>query len=440
MSLLFDWERFLLKRNLRKNLFKNLASFSCAVIGFSVTLLSIGYFSGYDKALSNQGKEALDYGFFMLTEKKKVSVGDSPLKLVETRRPNLESCIDALGDEDVEYGLCFSYFFPDSAQIYFGESGVGAVNFAPVFSFEFCETKKDSLLGGYLPLEESLEVCLVNEAFAKEYPNLMGGGAFSFSKTYTYGENKDTSRFDYRMEVAGVVKDFPFMSTPKVYYSYLALEAFFFNRKVGTLKQSVFSMVDGADAFAPQGSYSRYAFFLSDAAVSNIPPEVLSNGEGLCAYGAIHTSMESFFLLSKSFASSLALFSSVSLAGLIIVLAMNNYAHFTSKKKENAILIALGAKRKQIETIYASEAILICVGSSLFSLLLSWPFSLAANSFFRWKFGLRDIVSIPFFSWRGFPFLLEIILFGFSFLVAWASKIPFRFVKMDDLIEELRDE
>lgn len=440
MALFFDWKRFLLYRNLRKNLAKNVSVFFCAVIGFSVSLLSIGYFSGYQNALSKQGKEALDYGLFSLTEKKKISVGDSPLKLVETRRPNLESCVDAFEGKCVEYGLCFSYFFPDSSQIYFEADRTGIASFSPVFSFEFCESKKSSLLRGIIPLEESLELCLVNEAFSKEYPQVKVGNVFSFSKTYSCGENKDTDRLDYQMEVAGVVKDFPFMSTPKVYYSYLALEAFFTNRRIGGGTKNIFSWVDEADSFSPFGSYCRYAFFLSDDEVDEIPASLLSNGEGLCAFGSVKTSMESFLLLSKSFASSLLLFSLLSLIGLVIVLAMNNYANFTAKKKETAILIALGSSRKRIEWIYVIEAMFVCVGSSLLSLLLSWPLSLLANMFFEWKFGLSNIVSIPFFSWLGWPFLLEILFLCFSAFIGWTSKIPFSFVKMSDLVEELRDE
>ena len=438
MGILFDWKRFLLRRNLRKNLIKNLASSFCALIGFSILLLSIGYFSGYERALSNQGKEALDYGVFTLSEKRKVSMGDSPLKLVETRRPNLESCIDAFGKEGIEYGLCFSYFFPESSIISFGEESSDLISLCPVFSFESCEVKTNSLLKGHIPLEETIDVCLVNEAFANAYPDTELGNVLSFSKSYSFAEDKEKRVFEYRMTIDGVVKDFPFMSTPKVYYSYLGLEAFFMRQKA--FSDNVCSLVEQADASSAYGSYSRYAFFLTDEGVAKIPPSFLSAKEGLCAFGTTYTAMESFFVLSKSFSSSLILFSFVSLSGLTIVLAMNNYANFTSRKKENAILLALGAKRRDIEKLYVAEAVLVCFVSFLLSLIVSFPLSALANRFFEWKFGLRGLVAIPYFSWFGLPLTLEVTLALFAFSIALISKVPFAFIKTNDLMEELRDE
>lgn len=438
MAVFFGWKRFILKRNLRKNRIKNLASSFCALIGFSILLLSVGYFSGYEKALSNQGKEALDYGVFTLSEKRRVSVGNSPLKLVETRRPNLESCIDAFGNDGIEYGFCFSYFFPESSVVTFDEKSSDLIGFSPVFSFELCEAKRNSLLKGRIPLEETIDVCLVNEAFVNSYPQTRLGDELSFSKTYAFSEDKESRRLEYRMTIEGVVKDFPFMSTPKIYYSYLGLESFFMRQRA--LGDSLFSLVEQADASSAYGSYSLYAFFLTDESVDDIPSSILSAKEGLCAFGATYTAMESFFMLSKSFSSSLSLFSLVSLMGLTVVLAMNNYANFTSKKKENAILLALGARRKEIEKLYVAEALLICFGSSSLALVVSFPLSALANGFFEWKFGLNGLVSIPYFSWFGVPLLLEGILALFAFLIAMISKVPFAFVKMNDLMEELRDE
>ena len=145
-------------------------------------------------------------------------------------------------------------------------------------------------------------------------------------------------------------------------------------------------------------------------------------------------------MLNQSFSSSLALFSALSILGVCLILGMSNYSNFIAQKKENAELLALGAKKKDIFGIYFSEAFALCSLSAALAFLLALPINSLANLFFESKFGIAGIIAIPLLKFQGIPMLLEVVFLLLAFAISLLSSFPLLRAKGRELLEELRDE
>ena len=436
------WTGLFLRRNLKANLAKDLACFFAALLGNASLLLSIGYFSGYEAAIEDQSHLAPDYGLFRVSEKKRVSAGDSPLQLVETRRPYLETCLDAVGESDIQWGLDFSRFFPEAVNLQLTEEEKLTAKMVPVYSFLSLPSWKPKVLSGEWPREDSIGFCAVNRRFAEEFSKNNAPGDVEFivhTEAKIDGAMQEEER-TFRFSITCVIEDFSFLSAPKIYYSYLGLESLFVGTLFGETGKSVFQLVKEAEPNSPLSNYSRLAFCYCESDVAKAVEISKKQSTGLSFSGEMQQMVTSFRMLNQSFSSSLALFSALSILGVCLILGMSNYSNFIAQKKENAELLALGAKKKDIFGIYFSEAFALCALSAALAFLLAPPINSLANLFFETKFGIAGIIAIPLLKFQGIPMLLEVVFLVLAFAISLLSSFPLLRAKGRELLEELRDE
>ena len=292
-------------------------------------------------------------------------------------------------------------------------------------------------------LADSIDFCLVNEAFAKRYQQIATGDSIRIPYSYEVenSEGKIEAFYgDFDFEIMKIVKDFPFMSSPKIYYSYSALESYF---KEKTLPSgiSVYDFVDQAKDNSSYSAYARFAFCESYEDADKLCALCSSKDEGVIASSNVAAAVESFSLLSKGTTWSLFAFTLISLLSVAIVMGMSNYSSFLEERKERAILSSLGAFRGQVDSISYFEALLCGLASGCLSLLLCPLATFGGNTLFQSKFGLENLIDIPLSNFLGVPFLIPLIVLVFSvFFNLLCCFFPLLRANAGNLNEELRDE
>jgi ABC-type antimicrobial peptide transport system permease subunit len=117
------------------------------------------------------------------------------------------------------------------------------------------------------------------------------------------------------------------------------------------------------------------------------------------------------------------------------------YHSFLQRRKEAAILSALGARKADLEWIYEAEPLGVNLLSALGALLISYPLSWFLSHLFAKKLGLSSLVSIPYLSAFGIPFLPIVTLFLFALcLTFFGVALPLHIANRKNLCEELREE
>lgn len=433
-----NWQVSFLKKNLKKHLGKNLICIATASLGLVAGLLSFGYFKGNDAAITKQARTAIDYRTFRLQEETKASVASSPLSIIETRRPTENECFDLLGDIQAEVRLDFSYFIPEASVFSFEGENQDPVSLYPVFSFD------DPLLWNEEEsIGDNIEICLVNKAFAARYPNigLWDTIRVPYSCEVEDSEGKREAFYgDFDFDIAKIIEDFPFMSSPKIYYSYSAFETYFKETLLPN-GSTVYDFVESSKDNSSYSAFSRYAFCETYEDADRLAEATSSTEEGVIASNNVRTAADSFSMLSKGTSWSLLAFTIISLASVAVVMGMSNYSSFLEERKERAILASLGAFRREVDVISYIEALLSGLLSGVLSLLLCPLAAYGGNLLFQTKFGLDNLIDIPLASYLGIPFLVPLIVLAFaSFFNLLCCFFPLAKANHCDLSEELRDE
>ncbi len=433
-----NWQMSFLKKNLKKHLGKNLVCIATASLGLVSGLLSFGYFKGNEAAIAKQARSAIDYRTFRLQEETKASVASSPLSIIETRRPTENECFDLLNDIQAEVCLDFSYFIPEASVFSFEGENQDPVSLYPVFSFD------DPLIWGEEEsIGDSTGICLVNKAFATRYSDigLWDKIRVPYSCEVEDSEGKRVAFYgDFDFEIVKIVEDFPFMSSPKIYYSYSAFQEYFKETSLPN-NSTVYDFVRDSKDNSFYSAFSRYAFCKTFEDADRLAEMNASTKEGVVASNNVRTAVESFSMLSKGTSWSLLAFTIISLASVAVVMGMSNYSSFLEERKERAILASLGAFRREVDWISYIEALLSGLFSGFLSLLLCPLAAYGGNLLFQTKFGLDNLIDIPLIKYLGIPFLIPLIVLAFAALFnLLCCFFPLTKANHCDLNEELRDE
>lgn len=437
--------RFLL-RNLKRNAFKDSMCFLSGVIGFAALLISFGFLVGNMPAMEKEQGNNLCYLEASISKRSQIEIPGSSFTLVKRTRPEKEEAARALeGIESYELVDDYSFFFPANMTFSVDGKVYEPCSFQPVFDITLFEHGSNMLTQGELPQGRNFDECIVNTEFIDTYGTEILGKTINVSSrsVVSIGDKQQELFVDASLKVTAVVKEFGFLNVPRIYYSYPMLRNHLHEQKIldefGD-ETSLAKMVADAKEDSQYSSYSSLIFLHDPKEVPKLYHIIEANTEmeiTSLSYGL----RESFASLSTAFSSSLVLFVGIALVGLALILGMASYSSLIAGKKENAILTVIGAKRKDVLSIYVFEAIVLCVGSAALAFglspLLQWLFNLLLQR----EFDVFGLVNIPYESYLGIPFLSEIILFGFALLLGFLSSfIPMMVNKKMPIVEELRDE
>lgn len=430
----------LYKRKFKKEIKRSVISVSMGLLMFSSVLLFFGLIEGGTRFLSDGEDRSLLYLSSKITAKSKVEIQGTSVFLTRSTRP-LEKDARKLfeGFDSVHIENDYSYFFPNSLP--FRQNGYlhDSVSFCPIWDISLRDRTRSFLLQGEYPSGSSLDYVLINEEMAKKLVDPLGAYIETSYESSFESEGKvENISLSFRFEVLGIVKDFAFLSLPRVYYSFPAFEAKMKETAVGN--GTVYEVVRNSDSDQDVSAFSYNVFFSERDAkgIKELSKEIESKYE---LSNVLWSSQEGFSSLWKALEIVVIPFLIVEIALAFFALSAITRSSFVEQRKFLAMLDALGMpndwRYRYFEDVLAANSLLATLLAFIASKPLSSLFSLCLEK----KFGLSDLLVVPYSDFMGVPFFLPLL---FSLLLVllllFAGRVPLYVLSKKSLARELKDE
>lgn len=437
------WKWRMMFRNYKSNLFKNVFSIISATLGYLVLLISLGFYNGSNVLLEKEKDNSLSYLDASISKKVSYSIDGSPLSLTRSERPTLEESKEYLKDfKSLEIKNDYSYFLPNYHSFKLNGFSHDSISFSGIKDITLKNRKRDFLTKGEAPTGNSLNYCLVNESFLKDVDADPIGKRVTLKNDISVerdGIYEDIS-IDLSMLVIGVVKEFSFLSSPKIYYSYPSFESYLLRKELPKFSCSLSEFLKEEHYQSNYFSYALKIFFSEEDAkgLENFSKKESNEITFSSTSFEINSSFESLY---KSFSEALIPFLIIEFIGVGCISFSLAYHSYLQKRKESAILSSLGARESDLKTLYQLEQAFNGIISSVLALVLSFPLEILISFYLSNKFSLKNLINIPYMSFLGVPIFPIVVVFLFSFLISsLGSYIPFIISRKKNLVEELRDE
>ena len=294
--------------------------------------------------------------------------------------------------------------------------------------------------------KNDIGVCYVNHLYAESHKEILGKRIeLSLKIPFDYLSIHEEVELFYNFEVKGVLNEFPFLNTPKVYYSYPCLKRELQSIRLERISEAFsgdISVYDCVELNLGGCAKSEYLLYFHDLAEMDKVFELMAVEGDMVLSSSCYMGYSSLLTLSNAFELCLWLLFGICLLGVIAITSMSFLCLYFSKRKETALLFSLGAKRKEVIVLFSFESALVCflyVGASF----LSFPFlSNLFNKLLSLHFGINDAVVLPTqIGLLGFnlPFLLLVAVIAFIIAIL-SCALPVYFSIRKGLRKELRDE
>lgn len=452
-----NWYSKIIARNFTKRFKRNIFSILAVTIGATASMLIFGFINGARDSIMNSAERQFDYGVASISKENKIVSDESPITLIQTLRANEEE-IDALSNEYDFLHYCYSYdsLVTPALDTYINDKEINNLTYTPVYSFCDSSINKSLLIKGKLPMIDTLNMVVINQTaydyLKKEiksdplntYIRLKDGASFTY---YTDDIEKpyitDYFVYDRLVEVVGVVKELSFLNTPKIYYSYKALDKYMKETLLNNLSEylgetSWKDRIMFASDNEYISNYSHRLFLKNSGDVYQLKEMKKHLKEGYSLNSNALTVEETLFSLVDAASVGMEIFLVIALVGTAMIIGIVSFASYAEDIKDSAILLCIGATREDISSLYVFENCLI----GLIGLALSFIIALVSqnplNHLIERFTSLINIIDIPFNSFHGRPFLFPLLIVMSTLLICiLATYLPISFSKKISLKEEL---
>ena len=438
----------LLSNNYRGNKLKNALSLISGTIGFLFILLSLGFYAGSKTKLGEEKSSSLLYTSANVYKSKSYEIEGSPLSLSQVERPTQKEIIEAYEDvEGINIVNDYSFFLPTATAYECNGFQKEPATFRPILDLSLRDREKDFLVKGMAPSGASLNYVLVNEEFEKNLGEDAIGKKLTVNNTVRVSEGGvfDDIELSFSFRIAGVVHEFSFLNTPRVYYSFPALEQALRKTelpKISESRKKPVNIVDYVTESSNTSQYTGYSYlvFFPEKRMEYVE-SLGTSVSGLTVSNEAFTINKTFETLTDAFTECLIPYLLIEVASVSFILGSLSYSSFVEKKKQAAILSVLGASQSDRSFIYEGEGYFNAMISSLLALVLSIPIQKIASSFLEKEIGISGIINIPYLRFMGVPYLPIIGIVLFALVIAFVGcSIPLAIASKRPLVEELRDE
>lgn len=440
-----------IKLHFRRHKVRNVIVASSIMFSSLCLLISLGYISGAKTSINNYQKQSLLYTYATIAKKTKIEVPDSPIIISKLTRPTLDE-ISFLTDsiDSIKVENNYQIVFPSVPSFNFDNKNISDIEFAPVYDFSLF---KNLFIAGNLPDEDNFLTVVVNEEFVNRFGYTNQAIVKHVFNLDTLGEMnnktpggkiiKDEIYFDQKLKITGVVKEFAYLNTPRVYYSYLGLKELLANHVLLNYSKEVShdvtidEIITNASAEDANSSYS-YNLFINDINEVKRLFQFKEEYDRLGTFDIISTSYTvstSYQSMTDIISTSLIAFVIIAIIGTVFIIVITSYSNFTQNKKESAILSIIGTNKLAIFNIFNIENLIVASLGIVISFILSIPTTMIINSIIEKSFHLVNLIQTSLLS-----YLPIVILLGTFLLSILATAVPFLFYENGFIVEELKDE
>ena len=450
-----NWLNKIITANFIKRFKRNIFSISSITIGLVSSLLIFGFNNGKDESIVKSMEKQFDYGVATINKENKITSNDSPITLIQTMRPSQEE-IEELAYTCNDFHICYSYdaLISSMPEISFNEEILEDISYLPIYSFIDESTNHNLLIKGEIPSFDTLNKAVINKRAYDllnkkfKYDSLNSFIRIKDQHQYSYLTNDSVNPyitdyfvFDRLVQVVGVIDEITFLNTPKIYYSFTAMDKYMEETLLNNLseykgeiswKQRVINALDND----PISSYTC-RLFLKD--INNLSVIKSTKPDNYVINSNALTIEETLFSLLDAASVGMEVFLVIALVGVTMIVGIISFASYSEDIKESAILLCLGAKRDDVALIYVIESMLLGIIGVLLSfiiaILLTKPLNLLIENFTS----LVNIISIPFLSFQGHALMLPILIVVVTIMICFvATYVPIGFGKKISLKEELK--
>lgn len=452
------WYNKIIARNFTKRFKRNIFSILALTIGITASLLIFGFSNGAHRSIAVSTERQFDYGAASISKEKTIESDDSPITLIQTLRAD----DDEINELKMEYDFlhfCYSYdsLITPALEVYINEEEIKGLTYTPVYSFIDKSTDHSLLSKGKMPVVDTLNQVVINQVaydhLKKEtksdplnsYLRLKDSGNFTY---YTNNTEKpyitDYFTYDRLVQIVGVVKELSFLNTPKIFYSYKAMDKYMNETLLNNLsaylgeiswKQRI--MEASNNEYISNYSHRVFLKNSGDVYLLKEMKEQL-NEEYSLSCNAL-TVEETLFQLVDAASIGMEVFLAIALVGTAMIIGIISFASYSEDIKDSAILLCLGAKREDITSLYIFENFLLGMISIALSFVFASLCQKPLNALINHYTSLIDIINIPFISFYGKTFLFPlIVIVGALFICLMATYLPIAFSKKISLKEELQ--
>lgn len=454
------WINKFFKSHLKSNIKKNIFSIVACFISFSAMLISVGFTLGSKSSQEVAIEKNLSLCYSTVSESEFFDLKNSPLKYEKTLRPSLELIDEKFNDfHSLRIKENISYLISDFSSVYFKNNQINNYQMIPLLD--------DSLskFGGNLLIEgESLNGEFSGVIINKEFANLLKEDNLIKKEiiitnnapvTYNTGDEinpfiKDTFYYSMKFQIIGIVEEFSFLNTPKIYYSYDGAVSFLKSERMENLSVylgepiSYFNYLKNCGSDSPVCSYSYFLFLdgVEESKEFFNKIKLLSETEDKLQVDSLSYEIrETYATFINSFSSTLIIFVAIAFLGVNFILGMISLSNFIENKKSTAVMTCLGARNTSIYNLYLSENYFVIIFSYLISVVICPLIIKYLNNILSTKYSLDNLISLPFVSFLGIPFGLVIILFITSLAFSTIfTLVPMVIYRNKSIVDELRDE
>ena len=452
-----DWINAFLICNLKKNFGKNLFSLLSCTIGFASLFLCVGFFVGSEHSHNEALTKNLSIGNATISKVEAIEITDSPLTYQKTVRPELTEIDEELKEfTTIRVEENISYFISSCASCIYNDTTFTNFQMIPLYDFSLLSYGSDLLIEGNGG-DDSFDEIIVNQ----EFIDLFGEDALNktiilkntASTNYkTFDEEnpfiKDQLIIDRPMNIIGVVKEFPFLNGPKIYYSYKGGVSFLKNQYAENLSYylgypySYYDYLINCDSDDVVCSYSSYIFLSSLEESESFFEKIKNlNNKSLEISSTVSDIKDTYVTFISSFSKTLLVFSGIAFIGINFILGMISLSSFLQNRKNVAILTCLGSRNFSIYNIHLYENYILIGISFIASLFLANFTQGKLNPYLSNKFSLNNLITIPFETFYGFKYGLIILLSAVVIICSTIfTLIPMFIYRHGFITEELRDE
>lgn len=451
------WTNKFLRHNLLKNFKKNLFSIISCCISFSAMFISFGFSEGSRASQEEALKRNLSIGYATASETEFIDLEGSPLQFQKTKRPEL-SLIDSQFRDftSIRVEENYSYLISNAPTCIFDEKTINNFQMIPVFDISLTNYGSEMLKNGRTG-DGSFEEILINEEFQNLFDKDMLNETITLSNNSTINFStgnednpfiKDSLNLNKKLKIVGILREFPFLNTPKIYFSYSGAKQFLKSEMMENLSNykgefySYYDYIEDCNSDDPVSSYSSYIFLENldelDKFYEHLKNQSKSSLQITSSALEIKDTYTTFI---NSFSTTLIIFIVIAFIGINLILGMISLSTFIENKKTTAIMTCLGARNKSIYSLYLSENIILILISFISSLGVSFVLQKFLNVIIYNKFSLNNLIDIPYQSYFGIPFGLVIFLFLVALIFSFIFTLtPMVIYRSRSITDELRDE
>ena len=454
----YHWLNKIITTNFIKRFKRNAFSIAALVVGLVSSMLIFGFANGKDASITKSMEKQFDYGAASVSKENKIASQDSPITLIQTKRPSSIE-MQEISQMCTDFHVCYSYdsLVSPYPSVLVNDKEIDNFSYTPIYSFTDASINTNLLTKGKFPNFNTLNQVVINQVAYRElnktlkYDCLNSLLRIKEQQSYSFPTGDvekpyvtDYFVFDHLVQIVGVVNEVEFLNTPKIFYSYKAMDSYMNETILNNLstyldetswKDAVIDALDND----PLSSYSCRMFLKDINKISSLRniKNIIKDDFAVTSNGL--TVEETLFTLVNAASIGMEVFLAIALVGIVMILGIVSFASYNEDIKDSAILLCYGAKRDDIATIYVIESMMIGLISVVISFVAAILVAKPVNLLIERFASLIDAINIPLMEFYNhtllFPFL---IVSATLFVCMFATYLPIGFSKRISLKEELK--